>query len=272
MKTTRNELVLFFLIAFGWMWLINLPRVLAAHNMVTLHPAVSEILKYMAVFGPSVAAFLLTGLHAGKAGLKTLWQRGWQVDFPKIWWLPTFLLVPVAGAITWILLRLLDQPVYWEYGLPPAMIVPIGLLIWLLGAYPEEYGWRGYALDRLQKAFNPLTASLILGFLWGIWHLPLHLIPGTTQAVIPVWEFVAQTIVLTVIYTWLHNGTGGSVLIASLFHAMGNLTGAVFPYWATATGRWTSFLVLLIPALIIVVRQNRYYEGDLKAHLGEPQD
>ncbi len=96
--------------------------------------------------------------------------------------------------------------------------------------------------------------------MWGLWHLPLHFIAGTTQAAIPVWEYLAQTILLSVLYTWLHNGSRGSVLVASLFHASGNLTGAVIPYWVTGPGRWISFLVLLIPAVVLVVRRSPHLQ------------
>jgi membrane protease YdiL (CAAX protease family) len=134
------------------------------------------------------------------------------------------------------------------------MIVPIGFLIWLLGAYPEEYGWRGYALPRLLEKNSPLVASLILGAVWGIWHLPLHFIPTTTQFVIPIWQYLLLTLVLSVLYTWLYLGTGGNLFIASLFHASGNIAGALIPYWTSNIGRWVSFLILLVPAVVIAFR------------------
>ena len=208
----------FFAIAFGWMWLINLPRVLAAYGKLTIPEGLSMLMGYLALFGPGVAAFILTRLQAGKPGVKALWRSGWRINFDRKWLLPAIFLVPVAGLLTWLVLSLMDVPIEWQYGAPPAMIVPIGLLIWLLNAYPEEYGWRGYALPRLLERGSPLAASLVLGLIWGLWHLPLHFIPTTTQYVIPVWEYVLQTIVLAVLYTWLHQATGGSVLIASLFH------------------------------------------------------
>jgi len=254
MKDSKKELLTFFIIAFGWMWLLNAPRVLASYEIIQIPAILSTILSYSAVFGPGVAAFILTRTQSGKQGVKALWKKGWTAKFSKKWLVPALFLMPVMGILTGQILRLFDQPVAREYGLPPAMIIPIGLLIWLLGALPEEYGWRGYALPRLLKKYSPLTASLILGVAWGIWHLPLHFISSSTQYVIPVWEYVLQTVLLTVIYTWLHLGTKGSILVAGFFHATGNLTGAVFPYWTTETGRWVSFGLLLIPAALIAFR------------------
>ena len=70
---------------------------------------------------------------------------------------------------------------------------------------------------------------------------------------IPIWQYLLQTIILSVIYTWLFLGTNGSILVAGIFHAMGNLTGAVIPYWVTESGRWISFTLLLIAAILITI-------------------
>jgi hypothetical protein len=86
----------------------------------------------------------------------------------------------------------------------------------------------------------------------------LHFIPTTTQFVIPIWQYLLQTVVLSVLYTWLHKGTGGSVFIASLFHAFSNIAGAAIPYWTTNAGRWVSFGLLLIAAVIITVTSPKF--------------
>jgi len=264
MKTSRKELWTFFIIAFTWMWLLNAPRVLESYGVITLPSLLSTILGFSSVFGPGIAAFILTRAQSGKEGTINLWKRGWSAKFPKKWLVPTLFLMPVMGVLTVLILRLLNQPIAWEYGLPPAMIVPIGLLIWILGALPEEFGWRGYALPRILEKHSPLVASLVLGLVWGVWHLPLHFISGTTQYVIPVWEYIMQTMLLALIYTWLFQRTGGSILIAGIFHAMGNLTGAVFPYWTTEAGRWISFGLLLIPAILIAFRMKTSEVDDMK--------
>jgi membrane protease YdiL (CAAX protease family) len=262
MKTLRKELVTFFLISFGWMWVLNAPRVMASYGLISIPPLLSTLLGYLAVFGPGIAAFILTRIQSDKEGCKSLWKRGWGMNFPKKWLAPAFLLMPAMGILTYLLMRLFKQAIPWEYGLPPAMMIPIGLLIWFLGALPEEYGWRGYALPRLLDEHSPLVASLILGLIWGVWHLPLHFISSSTQYVIPIWQYILQTVLLSVLYTWIYRGTGGSILIAGVFHAMGNITGAVFPYWTTEVGRWISFGLLLIPVILIVFKmQTSEVEG-----------
>jgi hypothetical protein len=253
MKSSKNDLIPFFVFAFGWMWLINLSRLMSVFGWINMPDLLYTILGYIALFGPGVAAFVLTGLRAGKPGMKELWKSGWKVNFDKKWLLPAVLLVPAAGVVTWLILILMDVQIEWQYGAPLVMVVPIGILIWLLNAYPEEYGWRGFALPRLLEQTSPLNASLILGIIWGFWHLPLHFIPTTTQYVIPFWQYLLQTVVLSILYTWLHKGTGGSVFIASLFHTFGNIAGAAIPIWTTEAGRWVSFGLLLITAVFIVV-------------------
>lgn len=258
MKSSKNDLILFFIIAFGWMWLINLPRLASVFGWLDLSELVSSLLGYLALFGPGVAAFLMTRIRSGKPGGKALWRSGWQLNFEKIWLLPAILLVPVSGLLTWGIITMLGEPIEWQYGAPLPMLIPIGLLIWLINAYPEEYGWRGYALPRLLKEYSPLTASLLLGLIWGVWHLPLHFIPTTTQYVIPIWQYLLQTVVLSVLYTWLHSNTNGSVFIASLFHAFSNIAGAAIPYWTTNTGRWVSFGLLFISAIVIIVTSPKF--------------
>jgi len=252
-SSDSRDMFLFFLITFAWTWLLQLPRLLAAVGWISLPAGISTVLGNLAVFGPALAAFGLTGLYSGKQGMRALWRRGWELHARKTWLLPALLLMPISGLLTLGVLTAFGVSLPEEYFLSPAMLVPVGLLIWLVGALPEEFGWRGYALDRLQQRLNPLSGSLVLGVIWSLWHLPLHFIPGTTQANIPVWEFAVQTIVLTVLYTWLHNRTGGSVLIAGIFHASGNLTGAMIPSWTIPLGRWLGLVPLLVVAVIVLL-------------------
>ena len=134
------------------------------------------------------------------------------------------------------------------------MFFPVLFIIFFLGGpFAEEFGWRGYALDRFQSKLNSLISSLILGLLWGIWHLPLHFISGTTQEVIPIYQNIIIITISSVLYTWLYNNTNGSILVAMLFHTANNMAGALFPYWISNLGRWISFIFTIIIVIIIII-------------------
>lgn len=99
----------------------------------------------------------------------------------------------------------------------------------------REIGWRGFALGRLQTRFSPVPASLLLGIVWGAWHLPLFFSDGAVQEQIPIVLFVAQTTATSVVYTWVVNRTR-SVLHAVLFHAASNTAVGLFPLLPSDTG------------------------------------
>ena len=185
--------------------------------------------------------------------MKQLWQRGWDFSFDKRWLVPLVGLPLLIMGFTIIGINLMGGSIDWQYGIPPTMIVPVFLLIYLLNALPEEYGWRGFALGRLQARHSALMASLLLGVLHGLWHLPLHFIDGTTQQVIPVWEFILKVTVGAIIYTWLYNQSDGNLFVVSLYHALSNTLGGAVPFWITNQGRWINFGVELVMVIVIVV-------------------
>ena len=250
-EINRRQLTSFFVITFAFSWLLWLPQVLKFNGYPEL-PDIVGLPGMFAPFGPAVAAFLLVWRQEGREGVKALWLRGWQLNFRKTWLLPTLFLGLVTALLTVFILIVVQGSFSWEYGIPAAMIIPVFLLIFLTNALPEEYGWRGFALDPLQKRTTALGASLVLGSIWAVWHLPLFFIEGTTQAAIPMYQYFLQTIVLSIFYTWLYNNTGGSVLIATLFHAVANTSAAVIPFWTTELGRWINFGILVVAAIIVL--------------------
>jgi len=252
---TRQSLwktVSFFVIAFAISWLLWLPQVLDSIGWVQF-PEFVGILGMFAPFGPFVAALWLTGRQGGREAVKRLLKRGWSLDFDKRWLLPTVLLMPAVSLITVVVMTLLSLTVEWEFAPPWQALVPTFFMILLLNALPEEYGWRGFALGPMLNRSSALAASLILGLLWGLWHLPLHFIEGTVQSAIPVYQFVIQQMVLAVLYTWLFNNTRGAVSVAILFHAVANIMGAAVPYWTTDLGRWVGLAVLVASAAVILL-------------------
>jgi len=117
----------------------------------------------------------------------------------------------------------------------------------------EEVGLRGYWLDRLQERFSALTAGLINGTTWGIWHAPFVLFPGyyANTTFDPDLSWWIPSIVLgTLVTVWVYNNTRRSILAVLLFHAFGNMTGEVMGF---APEMYPFILVGYVAAALIVV-------------------
>ena len=246
---------IFFVLTYVISWLLWLPSVLRSNGIVEL-PEIVGLAGMFAVLGPTIAGFILIGKESGRVGMGQMLRRAFASGFSMRWWLPTLFLMPVIGLLTAATMTLLgaETPAWTAPTLITALVTALTILF--IGGGLEEFGWRGYALDRMQDGGNALIASLVLGFFWGMWHLPLFFMEGKTQAeaAIPVWEFVLQIMVLSVLFTWLYNNTGGSLLVAILFHTIGNTTAALLPpYFATSIGRWIYFGFLLVAAIIVVL-------------------
>ncbi len=163
-----------------------------------------------------------------------------MIDFKRIglrWYAVIFLLYPLlAGlAVATGLLTGEGLPAFGQAaGFLAAPLSLLGFVVFTLffGPVPEELGWRGYVLDRLQARWSALTSSLILGIVHVVWHLPLFYIAAhPIGEVFPLgsgrfWlDFVVVAVVLAVVMTWIYNNTGRSTLAAILFHFMSNFTG-----------------------------------------------
>ena len=243
----------FFTLAFGFTWLICLPGVLAGRGLIVL--AATDVIALVAVaqFGPSLAAFILTFRQDGGKGALALLKRALHFRMP-IRWLAVTLLLPTVLAAGAYSLNLVTGGIVAAAPLiqQPLLIVPDFVFILLLqGPVPEEFGWRGYALDRLQARWSALTASLVLGVVWAVWHLPTFFMPGVYQSYLPLWVFLITVVAEAVLITWVYNSTNRNLLVALLFHAMINLSIAVFPPIDPAVGANPRALIYLAALYVV---------------------
>ena len=225
----RYPLLFYFLIAYVGTWFLSLPCALSEDG-VGLLPFSSPLLIF-AVFaigpfsGPSLSAFIMTGITQGRAGIRCLLGRYimWQVGVR--WYLFALIVIPVTQMLGVIVLT--GTLPSFEVVTPPYVLTYLGsfVVVLIFGApLGEEPGWRGFALPRLQSLHGPLIGSLILGVLWAFWHLPLFWITAwdLPPIVANIVMFVLADIALTIIMTWVFNNTKGSLLIAILVHTSFN--------------------------------------------------
>jgi len=129
------------------------------------------------------------------------------------------------------------------YGVLPALAIAL-----FIGPI-EEFGWRGVALPLLQRRFAPLWASLILGAIWGLWHVPAFLLSGTPQSAWSFGPYFIAVVAISVILTPMFNAARGSILIAALFHFQMN-----GPAWPDAQP-WDTLVFAIAAAVIVVLNR-----------------
>ena len=113
----------------------------------------------------------------------------------------------------------------WFSAFPQHLLMVVSLFIFMMiGIWGEEIGWRGFALPKLQEKYHPLLASLILGAIWAIWHLPLFFLEGSQQAQQGMTFFFLATLGYSILYSWIYNGSGESLFMIWLLHSINNAT------------------------------------------------
>lgn len=274
-----RNLLLYLLIAFGWTWLLWLPSVIITINdnqslMFWMHDVkMTPWLGALAIggifstFGPFVAAFVVTRTTEGREGVRNLWRRFWDIRLAGVWLLVSFLLPILLIVVPRFVVILMG------YHLNLSWISPIMVLGWLLnnftrsGGISEEFGWRGYALPRLQARWNALTSSIVLGVIWALWHLPLWFLAGSSQQGSSFLIFTANLVLNSILYTWLCNNAKGSILVAVVFHAISNTIVQVFPQPTDNLFYW--ILLGLVILLVVVISGPKRFVKERKK---QPQE
>jgi len=245
----------------GWTWLFW-GVVVAAGANVWAEPWATAVFA-IGGLGLPLGGVVMTRSVAGRTGLRDLGRR--LIDPTRIgprWWLVILGLYPAlklsAGAFA-VLFGSVDTPFDLTeasalFQAPGELLAAVGFLL-LLGPLPEEIGWRGFLLDRLQIRFSALAASLLLGLAWFAWHGPLFFMSGyyarAGGAPEPI-LFGLSIVLAAVLYTWIYNHTGRSVLAAVLFHFSGNLTGELLD--APAVVYRYELLLTAVVVLVVVWR------------------
>src|SRR5262245_18364426 len=231
----RHSLGIGLLLMFLLTWPIDLA------NAGVLPFQIQDALAIFVGWGFVFASLLMTGLTLGKDGVIALLRRYliWRVDWK--WYFVAFLLVPAMMLIGVFLIAALTQtPVdfgtvlAYEFFGPSANLILLIVPFFLFDAIAngEEIGWLGYVLSLQQAKHTALASAVIVSIIAGCWHVPKYLDDWSTVAF--AWLMVG-VVAKPVLLTWMYNGTRGSLLLVTLFHASGNAAGAVLPIASTAS-------------------------------------
>jgi len=108
--------------------------------------------------------------------------------------------------------------------------IAFGVLMLVVGGGQEEFGWRGYAQEPLQERIGVIPASLVIGVIWGFWHLPLWFMAGDLHNAYSFVAFVIMTTSISLVYTWLYNASGKKLISVLFLHAMCNTAAPLLPF------------------------------------------
>jgi membrane protease YdiL (CAAX protease family) len=222
----NDSLLAFFALTFAITWGLALLLVLFPATIKAWFGAVSvsNPLFILAVAGPSMAASILTLHRAGWLGLLELYRRLIQWRFGVQWYALLLLGTPL---VVFCISRVAGTKVIYDLSTPTLLMLHL-LNELILGPLGEELGWRGFALPRLLERYSPFKASLLLGIIWGAWHLPSFFVAGLPQSQLAIPMFMLGALCLSMLATWIFLHTGHSVLATVLFHFAVNSSMNIF--------------------------------------------
>jgi membrane protease YdiL (CAAX protease family) len=210
----------------------------------------------------------MVSLTLDKEARRDYWRRSFSFrQISIVWWILILLIFPVIyGLSIWVdiamggslpgleLLRaLLANPI----------TIPLTAFIsFMSGPWSEEFGWRGYALDRIIKPMGVLPGTILLGLIWGVWHLPLFFMPATWHGQIGFefsgfWTFMLRSAGLALLMTWVYLNTGRSILAAMFMHFTSNFTNQLIAPSSERFEVLQMLLFLLVGSLVYVLMYKR---------------
>ena len=230
---------------------------------VPAQTAAGYALVLFGAYTPGIVALFLTARAEGSRGVWALLRRIMVADVPVRLYIVAVTYIAVVKLTAAVLHRLVSG-VWPPFGAESLALIPLAIAFSTPFQAGEEIGWRGFALPRLADRFGLRIASLVLGVIWAMWHLPQFYIAGadTYHQSFPVWA--AQVVAISIAFAWLYAKSGGSLLLVMLMHSAINnskdivASGAAIPPGVFSLNAplvaWLGLVLLWISATYFLVR------------------
>ena len=250
---------------FSWSWSLWLLALSSISKDNTLSVQ-SSVLLLIGNYGPMASAFLIAVCSSGKPGIRSMFLQLFRGN-PTFEWtsvslfgiIPILLAADIAYAALGGHLPQIDVN-----ALNP--LLPISFILSLFGPpIGEEFGWRGYALPELQRHHNALTSSIIVGVIWGTWHLPLLATYQSPDMVGIAALYLARIAMMSVIFTVVYNNTGGNLLMPILLHGSVNTWTTILAPSSSSAG--PLFVLSTIAIAVVTISSLVVYDTNTLAHI-----
>ena len=228
-------LILFFVLTLAWTWICGFIPVVFGFT----DTGVGTFVFYFGGGAPSVVALFLVFLTYPKEKKKDYFRRCFSFRKAGLKWplitiavFTALSAVSIAAGVGLLGFEMPTMDYLKAIRDNPLNIFLVLLLSLISGPLNEEFGWRGYALDRMLVRFGFIKGSLLLGFIWAIWHLPWYFTPGQAQynllqdSVFHALMFVPSVMMLSVFVSFVYVKTNRSILAGALVHMFSNLIGS----------------------------------------------
>ncbi len=264
----RHPVTAYFLLTFGISWLgalaVAAPHLLRGEAI----PKFAGLMMFPAMLlGPSLVSIVLTWLVDGSDGLRNLFERMRRILFPARWY--AVLLIPPALVLT----VLLCMKTFVSPDFAPNRFW-IGSSFGFVAGFFEEIGWMGFAFPKMRRPENALAPAILLGLLWGAWHIPVIDYLGTSTPHGAYWvpfflAFTAAMTAMRVLITWTYTNTN-SVALAQLLHACSTGSLVIFsPSHVTAAQESLWYAVYAASLWLLVALIASVYGKRLTLHRSE---
>lgn len=213
-RESASGLLAFFALSYGVTW----AAFITVARWMPPQTAAGYALVLFGAYTPGIVALFLTARTEGSRGVRALLRRVLMADVPVRLYMLALTYIAVVKLTAAIVHRVVTGA--WpQFGTGSLAMIPLAIAFSTPFQAGEEIGWRGFALPRLADRFGLRIASLLLGVIWAIWHLPQFFIAGadTYHQSFVVWA--PQVVAISIALAWLYAKSGGSLLLVMLMHS-----------------------------------------------------
>jgi len=261
----RHPVTAFFVLAFVGTWLLFVPILLSSRGLglINIPDGLGFALFILSTYaGPLLAAWIVTRLIDGRAGVSQWFKRMLQWRVGWLWYALVLVGYVVAFGLPAMIMEgqsaVTAARLNWGSFLAAYLVtIVVGFFAPTLG---EEAGWRGFALTRMQRSHGPLMATLVVSVIHAVWHLPAYFVKGaiTSTGEFEPTLFLANCLAIiasSFVWTWLFNNAAGSILFATFVHATSNAMSANLPAFLNLqdSNVWFAFGVSAVLAVLVIV-------------------
>ncbi|MGW6150196.1 CPBP family intramembrane glutamic endopeptidase [Bacillus mycoides] len=255
----------FFVMAYVFSWVVLTPFILSQWGIFPKTKVFDLFFYANAFVGPMLAAYIMFHTLEGKESWKKVRKSILSIKVGLKWYLFTLIVIP---AVMYLGMVIVNRGIPTFHSLNTEFfvtyLISFVVIFFLGGPFPEEIGWRGFALPRLQTKFGPLKATLLLSVLWAFWHLPHFLTaaqrggPSSDLSILYVHLpiFILMCLPISIILTWVYNCHHGNLFIVMLVHTSVNTFSLVQTHSINPVLKNTDLFVVIglgLVALLILI-------------------